>query len=583
GGGVGRRTVAEGLLDRFHRWGARVIFAVPGAQVDPLLVAAAHDGRFRLVLAAHEQGAGYMADGFARMTGGPAVAVAINGPGATNMVTAAVTARMDRSPVLFLTGDSPSGLRGCGCFQGSDAIAGNAILRAAVGDSVHATRAARLFAALDRFERRLASAPRPLHLNVPVDLLAAGCDSVSCFDAGGNSDDAETGPGADAGILPPDPGEKSALLVGEEVRSRAEMDALARFAEDFDIPVACTFGAKRTHALLPERLRLGLFGYAGGPRAYRALLDPEMESLFVIGAPLDERNTAAWHPGFFHPGRNVCRFSADPESRRRAPRPVTEIAAGPMEALRLLRAHWDRPPGPCSQRRLRRRDWCLDLNRHPLEPAVPASGAFTMSRVFLAMREVLPSDSVLFLDSGDHRIHAGFFWWPDAEGMLATSPQYGAMGWAIGAAIGASFAAGDRPVWVITGDGCMQMHGLEMAVAARYRRRVVFLVSNNRAYGRIAARMGAEPAGVREAVSALPEISWTGLAESTGVRAHAVASTGELRGALAAAAAHDGPSLVEMMTAPDESPLFEPAVFTSCVPGIYSERVRALGQPAGRT
>lgn len=581
--GMGRCTVAEGLLDRFHRSGTGVIFAVPGAQVDPLLVAAARDGRFRLVLASHEQGAGYMADGYARMTGGPAVAVAINGPGATNFVTAAVTARIDRSPVLFLTGDSPSGLRGCGCFQGSDAIAGNAILRAAVGDSIQATRPAALEAALDRFERRLGSAPRPLHLNVPVDLLAAACAPLLCADAGPSTEEAETGHGADAGPLPPDPGEKSVLLVGEEVRTPAEMSACARLAEDFDVPVACTFGAKRMHSLLPERLRLGVFGYAGGPRAYRALLDPGIESLFVIGAPLDERNTAAWHPDFFHPGRNVCRFSADPESRRRAPRPVTEIAAGPMEALQLLRGHWNRPPGPCPQRRRRRSDWCLDLQRHPLEPAVPASGAFTMSRVVLAMREVLPPDSILFLDSGDHRIHAGFFWWPDAEGMLATSPQYGAMGWAIGAAIGASFAAGDRPVWVITGDGCMQMHGLEMAVAARYRRRVVFLVSNNRAYGRIAARMRAEPPGVREAVSALPEISWTGLAESTGVRAHAVASAGELRGALAAAAAHDGPSLVEMMTEPDESPLFEPAVFTSCLPGVYGERVQALRRPTGRT
>ena len=98
--------------------GVKKIFTVPGAHIDFFLVQAINDGRFEIILASHEQGAGYMADGAARMSGSPSIVATINGPGASNLITSAVTARLGNSPVIFLTGDIPSHLYGYGGFQG---------------------------------------------------------------------------------------------------------------------------------------------------------------------------------------------------------------------------------------------------------------------------------------------------------------------------------------------------------------------------------------------------------------------------------------------------------------------------------
>ncbi len=101
-------TVVEIILDRFYSCGVTTLFVIPGVHIDSFLMQAVKDDRFRIVMAAHEQGAGYMADGFARISGGSGVVITINGSGANNLTTVAVTAKVNHSLVLFLTGDAPS-------------------------------------------------------------------------------------------------------------------------------------------------------------------------------------------------------------------------------------------------------------------------------------------------------------------------------------------------------------------------------------------------------------------------------------------------------------------------------------------
>ncbi|HYG58471.1 MAG TPA: thiamine pyrophosphate-binding protein, partial [Symbiobacteriaceae bacterium] len=155
-------SVAQALLDHWHSWGVTTLFAIPGAQVDGLLMEAASDGRFQIILAAHEQGAGYMADGFARLSGVPGIVIAINGPGATNLTTAAITAQADHSPVLFLTGDAPAVLAGYGGFQGSDPHGSNPnpVLKAALTNAISITTPDILPTAL-RLSERLMTGPAP--------------------------------------------------------------------------------------------------------------------------------------------------------------------------------------------------------------------------------------------------------------------------------------------------------------------------------------------------------------------------------------------------------------------------------------
>ena len=117
----------------------------------------------------------------------------------------------------------------------------------------------------------------------------------------------------------------------------------------------------------------------------------------------------------------------------------------------------------------------------------------------------------------------------------------------------------------------MQMHGMEIAVAAKHKRRVVFLVSNNHSYGRIAARLRHEPAELRDTLSSLPDISWSDFACSLGVVARKVATAGELKVALQEAGEHQGPFLIEMLTVVGEDYLHPPAVFSSTAPSFIEK------------
>lgn len=572
------RTFVEEILDRFHTWGVKTIFAVPGVQVDSLLLQAVKDGRFRVVFACHELGAGYMGDGFARISAGPGVVITINGPGANNLTTAAVTARVEGSPVLFLTGDSPSVFKGFGGFQCSDPEGSNstAILREAIKNSVFITNPEMLSTALQQFEELFqSSTPAPMHINLPSDIARAPyTDEINEVEKALQiiEQDLNEAPSW-LEKIPPSPGKKAVLLVGGEVKTAGQMETVITFGKRFAIPVAFTLGAKNLQALLPKELCLGVFGYAGGPRAFEALLDPNLETLIVLGAVLDERNTCAWHSDFFNPSRQIIRFSSDPNSVRKCPAEVLEVNSIPSTALKWLQRHWESEANNSMAFQVRAA-WCQKLQKYPRIPATDTylqskkKSGISMTDVISVINKTLPDDSTLFLDSGDHRIFVGFFWEPGEKGSFFTADQTAPMGWAICAAIGASFAEENKQIWVLTGDGCMMMHGMEIAVAARHKKRVVFLVSNNGSYGRVAARLGCEPEEIRQTLSKLPEVFWADFALSLGVDSMKAATLEELTAAIQEAKSCTGPFLIEILTQSGEDCAYPSAVFSSSSPGF---------------
>lgn len=572
------RTVVEEILDRFHAWGVKTIFAVPGVQVDSLLLQAVKDGRFRVVFACHELGAGYMGDGFARISAGPGIVITINGPGANNLTTAAVTARVEGSPVLFLTGDSPSVFKGFGCFQCSDPEGSNstAILREAIKNSVFITNPEMLSTALQRFEDLFQSSTHaPMHINLPSDIARVPYTKETRQVEKASSvieQDLNESPSW-LEKIPPLLGEKAVLLVGREIKTAAQMEAVTEFSQRFAVPVAFTLGSKNLQALLPKELCLGVFGYAGGPRAFEALLDPNLETLIVLGAVLDERSTCVWHSDFFHPKRQIIRFSSDPNSVRKCPAEVLEVNSILSTALNWLQCHWENEADNSMAFQVRSA-WCQKLQKFPRIPGTDRSlqakkkSAISMTDVISVINKMLNDDLTLFLDSGDHRIFAGFFWEPGENGSFFTADQTAPMGWAICAAIGASFAEENKQIWVLTGDGCMLMHGMEIAVAARHKRRVVFLVSNNGSYGRVVARLASEPEEIRQTLSKLPEVSWADFSLSLGVDSRKATTLEELTAAIQVAKSCTGPFLIEILTQFGEDCAYPSAVFSSSSPGF---------------
>ena len=129
----------------------------------------------------------------------------------------------------------------------------------------------------------------------------------------------------------------------------------------------------------------------------------------------------------------------------------------------------------------------------------------------------MPRDGIVLVDSGAHRAFAGHYWSAYAPRSYISATNLGPMGWAIPAAVGVQCARPDRRVAVITGDGCMQMHGIEVQTAARYRLPIIYLVINNGALGNVwlrARQYGALPAEL----TSIPDHDWAGFARALGAQ-----------------------------------------------------------------
>lgn len=563
------QSVIQILLNCFDTWGVNTIFAIPGSHIDEFLIQAIEDGRFEIVIAAHEQGAGYMADGFARVSDKPGVVVTINGPGATNLTTAAVTARLDYSPVLFLTGDVPTFVQGFDAFQTSEVTGSNTnrIFKQAVTHSFHITDEIELSNALQFFEKSLqASIQVPIHLNLPSDIakkkiIFKNFEVVNFL-----------------GILPNDNpnlswideipnrlGSKIAILVGEEVKKYSLLEKIGKLSEEYKIPVAATIAAKNIQPFLSESLFLGIFGYSGVPKAFHAILDSGLETLIIFGAALDERNTVAWNPCFLQSIPNIISFSAN-HSNNENQFSILNISCSLDEAIywlseKILSINMN---GKYYDNRI---TWIKELETIQRIPKIEKEQqesyhkGMSMIEVVSIMNKTLSADTLFFLDSGDHRIYGATYWDVKVPNSFHTAAKTAPMGWAIGAAIGASFVHKDKQVCVLTGDGCMLMHGLEISVAARYKCQVLFIVSNNSSYGRVATRM--ENDFLKETLSNLPKVSWSDFARNLGVQARKVTDISDLDVAIEEAKHTKGPFVIEIIVNLYQQIPYKRSIFSS--------------------
>ena len=148
--------------------------------------------------------------------------------------------------------------------------------------------------------------------------------------------------------------------------------------------------------------------------------------------------------------------------------------------------------------------------QRPTTPIHPATA-------IAALRKVFPRNGIVLVDSGAHRAFAGHYWTAYEPRTYISATNLGPMGWAIPAAVGVQCAQPKRRVAVITGDGCMHMHGMEVQTAARYGLPIIYIVLNNHALGNVwlrAHQQGALPAEL----TTIPDHDWAGFARSLGAK-----------------------------------------------------------------
>jgi acetolactate synthase-1/2/3 large subunit len=547
-------TGREFLLQSLRGQGLTHVFLVPGGHIDPLVAELGKGVGLQPVVAAHEQGAGFMADGYARVSGRFGACLGIGGPGAANLLPAAVAARSDRSRVLFLTGDVPTTLQGRGAFQdGSLDGTGDAeFLRPATVYSEEVELASQLPRQLAAAFRALFGVPSgPAHLSVPSDIQNASLGAEAAVPA----ERWEPVRPVDAGALTRAAQEvlagatRLAVLAGRGCVTSEAGEDLRAFAEAFEVPVATTFAGK---GVLPEdhRLALGMFGYAGTNRAVTALLADDLDALLVLGSSMNLRDTLYWSRELGG-RRQVVQLDTDPTALGRD-YPVRHRVVGDCrEALRLLRGLAEGPLRRLAETAAARRAWAAALKALPAFYDAPNLGSDAVpvhpARLIGEMRWALPRETVLFVDSGAHRAFAGHYWESYGPGGMRSATNLGPMGWAVAAAVGGKLADPAAPVAVITGDGCMRMHGMEVATAARYKVPVIFVVSNNSALGNVYMRARKANAGAAE-MTLLPTVDWAAFGRVLGAGGRRVESPDALAPALREALASGGPFVLDVLT-----------------------------------
>jgi acetolactate synthase-1/2/3 large subunit len=550
-------TGAEFLLRCLRDQGLGHVFLVPGGHIDPLVAELGKGAGLQPIVAAHEEGAGFMADGYARVSGRFGACLCIGGPGAGNVLPAAIAAQSDCSRVLFITGDVPTTLQGRGAFQdGSmEGTRDSEFLRLATAFSEEVEL-------ISQFPRQLAAAlramggvpPGPVHLSIPTDVQKAELPADTAFP----SPSAEPARPVDLaalgrvaqGVLAG--AGKLAVLAGRGCVASRAGEALRAFAERYEVPVATTFAAK---GVLPydHRLCLGMFGYAGTNRAITTLLGGNLDVLLVLGSSMNLRDTLFWSRELAA-RTQVIQVDIDP-TRLGRDYPVPHTVVGDcQQALEQLCRFAGGPLRPLADSAPARREWAAALKALPahFDGDNLTSGATPIhpARLIGEMRRALPRDTILFVDSGAHRAFAGHYWESFGPGGVRSATNLGPMGWAIPAAVGGKLARPDAPVAVITGDGCMRMHGLEVATAARYRVPVLFVVSNNSALGNVYLRARKASAGAAE-MTLLPEVDWAAFGRVLGAGGARVAAPQDLAAALRAAVAAPGPYVLDVVTQRD--------------------------------
>jgi acetolactate synthase I/II/III large subunit len=509
------------------------------------------------IVAAHEGGAAYMADGYARASGRFGVCLVIGGPGISNAATAVATARSDGSPVLVVSGQVATGLEGRGAFQDDSAgtpIDDTAALAPLTVSSQEVVETHLLGHHLRHALSTMLAGRGPAHLVLPVDIQRAQTEAPPPAPLGDRySPRIVDGAGLARllELLAPEgsPAPRNIVVIaGAGVEHSGGAPQLRRFAERFGIPVATTLRAK---GVFPEdhELALGVYGYAGTRHAIEAVLDPELEVLLVIGSGLNQRDTMFWERRMIE-GRRLVHVDIDPTAIGRVwPAEVGVIADAGALLAELVRIG-DRPAEALEASRAARLGFLervrsggalLYDEEHTRSDATPIHPA----RAVAALRDCFPRDTVLVVDSGAHRAFCGHYWRAYDPGRYVSATNLGPMGWAIGAAIGAKVARPELPLACVTGDGCMLMHGLEIQTAARHGLDLTYVVINNGALGNVwlrARQRGQGPASLTE----LPIHDWAQVARGLGAEGITVERPEQLAEAFARARDTAGTVVVDV-------------------------------------
>jgi acetolactate synthase-1/2/3 large subunit len=547
------------LLKYLEAEGIQYIFGIPGGPLMPLYEALHERQRIRHVLTKHEEGAAFMADGYARVRRGLGVCCMTTGPGATNAVTGVATSYADGVPVLILTAQVSTSALGRGAFQETSAHHMGLVdlFRPITKASVMLVRADKMGETIRHLIRvALTGRQGPVHLNIPADLARKlvtdetihRTRSVS-FTAYFDRDSVKKA----AQLLVRS--SRCAILAGHGVNISGASEELRRLSERLMIPVATTVKGK---GCFPEdhTLSLGVFGFAGSPRAEACLLDGELDVLLTIGTGLGEMSTNGWDERL-QPKESLMQIEIDPEKMGHTyPVDIPLIGDAKTVLSEILfqvnrEAKWvDRVPSMDLVYGIREKHpWANNLSAYksddvPLKP----------QRLMKDLQEALPKDALVFVEIGNSMSWAFHYLKVIHPHSFFHCLGLAAMGYGTTACLGAKLAMPHRPVISIVGDASFLMNGNEVHTACEYNIPIVWIIQNNGGHGMIYHGECVQFQGRFHNSLFRQPVDYGKFAQSLGALSFRVERPGELGPVLAQALKTGQPCVIDVPIDPMEAP-----------------------------
>ncbi|XNM69319.1 acetolactate synthase large subunit [Escherichia coli] len=462
-----RFTGAQLIVHLLERQGITMVTGIPGGTVLPLYDALSQSTQIRHILARHEQGAGFIAQGMARTHGKPAVCMACSGPGATNLVTAIADARLDSIPLVCITGQVASSLIGTDAFQEVDTY----------GISIPITKHNYLVRNINELPQVIADAfriaqsgrPGPVWIDIPKDVQTAEIDTVSCRNpvAVATAFSAESVSEAAAMI---NAAQRPVLYLGGGVINAP--DRVRELAEKANLPTTMTLMAL---GMLPKAhpLSLGMLGMHGA-RSTNFILQ-QSDLLVVLGARFDDRATGK--VAEFCPNAKIIHVDIDRAELGKIKQAHVAIQADVDDVLAQLLPQIDAQPRDAWRGKV------AELQQE-FPGAIPEAGdPLSHYGLINAVAACVDDSAIITTDVGQHQMWTAQAYPLNRPRQWLTSGGLGTMGFGLPAAIGAALANPDKKVLCFSGDGSLMMNIQEMATAAENQLDVKIILMNNEALG----------------------------------------------------------------------------------------------------
>ena len=466
-----RFTGAEFIVHFLELQGIKIVTGIPGGSILPVYDALSQSTQIRHILARHEQGAGFIAQGMARTDGKPAVCMACSGPGATNLVTAIADARLDSIPLICITGQVPASMIGTDAFQEVDTY----------GISIPITKHNYLVRHIEELPQVMSDAfriaqsgrPGPVWIDIPKDVQTAVFEietqpamaekaAAPAFSEESIRDAAAMINAAKRPVL---------YLGGGVINAPARVRELAEKAQ---LPTTMTLMAL---GMLPKAhpLSLGMLGMHG-VRSTNYILQ-EADLLIVLGARFDDR--AIGKTEQFCPNAKIIHVDIDRAELGKIKQPHVAIQADVDDVLAQLIPLVEAQP---------RAEWhqlVADLQREFPCPIPKACDPLSHYGLINAVAACVDDNAIITTDVGQHQMWAAQYYAYKHPHQLITSGGLGTMGYGLGAAIGAKCGNPDKTVVNIAGDGSFHMNLNELVTLSKHNIPVVELVINNNVLGMV--------------------------------------------------------------------------------------------------